>query len=329
MRDLEGIKKISIPFDLSGGPGPINIYLFCGAPLSLIDTGIKSAVTFQHLQKALADTGFQVEDLERIYLTHGHVDHFGMAGRLAAISGAQIFIHDNDKQKVQLTFEDLFDREFYLFEAYFQESGVADRQWRGYYHALKELITTLAEPVESGVETLTDGELVECGERKLKVYHLPGHTPGSVCFYDPGQGLLFAGDHLLAEISPNPLLELSARARNGYQSLKSYLKSLRRTQQLDISLVLPGHGKNIDYPQELIRQFLRHHAERKKKILDLLCGQEKTKWEISCALFGELEGRQIFLGLSEVEGHLELLEEEAEVVKRKKGPCLYYTKRDF
>jgi glyoxylase-like metal-dependent hydrolase (beta-lactamase superfamily II) len=174
------------------------------------------------------------------------------------------------------------------------------------------------------METLADGEIVECGERKLKVIHLPGHSAGSVGFYDD-EGLLFAGDHLLAEITPNPLLDLSARAKNGYKSLKSYLNSLELTKKLNMSLVLPGHGKNIDDPLTLIDRFSMHHANRKKEILSLLSENEKTKWEISCLLFGDLQTREIYLGLSEVEGHLELLEEERKVAKRKKEGILYYS----
>jgi glyoxylase-like metal-dependent hydrolase (beta-lactamase superfamily II) len=324
MKNLEGIKKISIPFDLPNGPGPINVYLFCGSPLSLIDTGIKGEETLRHIAKGLEGTGFRINDIERIYITHGHLDHFGLARRLSEISGAKIFVHDNDKHKVLVTFEELFDREFPLIKAYFREAGVSDSSLNRYYHEIKDMFSAFADPIETGVETLSDGEMVVCGERNLKVIHLPGHTPGTIGFYDD-EGLLFAGDHLLAEITPNPLLELSARAENGYQSLKSYMRSLKLTKNLDVSLVSPGHGKNIENPQTLIDQFLKHHEDRKEKILTILSGTEKTKWEISCILFGELQIREIYLGLSEVEGHLELLEEEGKVVKNKTGKVFHYT----
>jgi len=324
MKSIEDIKKITIPFDLPNGPGPINVYLFCGSPLSLIDTGIKGNSTLRYINKGLEGTGFKIEDLDRIYITHGHIDHFGMARRLSEISGAKIFIHSNDKDKVQEPFAVLFERDFPLVMTYFKEAGVHADSLEGYYQSIEDLYCTFSEPTGAAVETLSDGEIVDCGDRKLKVVHLPGHTSGTVGFYDD-EGLLFAGDHLLAEITPNPLLDLSAKARNGYQSLKSYLNSLTVTKKFDISLALPGHGKNIDDPPKLISQFLRHHEERKKEIVTLLSEYEKTKWELSCLLFGELQTREIYLGLSEVEGHLELLEEERKVVKRKKEGILYYS----
>ncbi|MGD8888235.1 MAG: MBL fold metallo-hydrolase [Desulfobacterales bacterium] len=324
MKSFEDIKKITIPFDLPNGPGPINFYLFCGSPLSLIDTGIKGQNTLRYIDKGLEGTGFKIEDLDRIYITHGHIDHFGMARRLSEISGAKIFVHSNDKDKVQVPFEVLFERDFPLVMTYFKEAGVHADSLEGYYQSIKDLYSTFADPIGDGVETLSDGEIVDCGERKLKVIHLPGHTSGTVGFYDD-EGLLIAGDHLLAEITPNPLLDLSAKARNGYKSLKSYLSSLTVTKKHDISLVLPGHGRNIHDPPKLISQFLGHHEERKKEILTLLSENEKTKWELSCLLFGELQTREIYLGLSEVEGHLELLEEERKVVKRKKEGILYYS----
>ena len=324
MQRFKDIKKITIPFDLPNGPGPINVYLFCGSSLSLIDTGIKGNSTLRYINKGLEGTGFKIEDLDRIYITHGHIDHYGMARRLAEISGAKIFVHSHDKDKVQVPFEVLFERDLPLVMTYFKEAGVHADSLEGYYQSIEDLYSTFAEPIEAEVETLSDGEIVDCGDRKLKVIHLPGHTSGTIGFYDD-EGLLFAGDHLLAEITPNPLLDLSAKARNGYKSLKSYLSSLTVTKKFDISLVLPGHGKNIDDPPTLISQFFRHHEERKKEILTLLSENEKTKWELSCLLFGELQTREIYLGLSEVEGHLELLEEERKVVKRKKEGILYYS----
>jgi len=324
MKHLEGIKKFTIPFDLPNGPGPINVYLFCGSPLSLIDAGIKGKKPLQYIAKGLEGTGFKLEDIERVYITHGHIDHFGMAGTLHEISGADIFVHDNDKQKVQVDFDEQFARDFPLVNSYFMESGVPDSHWSEYHDSVRDMCNTYAAPVGTDLQTLAHGEIVDCGERKLKIIHLPGHSPGTIGFYDDQEGLLFSGDHLLAEITPNPLLDLSARASNGYQSLRSYLTSLELTKKLDVSMVLPGHGRNIENPLQLIDQFLKHHEERKEIILEILSKKERTRWEISCLLFGELVTREIYLGLSEVQGHLELLKEEGKVVKRKKGQYMYY-----
>lgn len=324
MKHLEGIKKITIPFDLPNGPGPINVYLFCGSPLSLIDTGIKGKKSLKYIERGLQDTGFRLEDIERIYITHGHIDHFGMARTLHNISGADIFVHADDRQKVQIDFNEQFDRDFPLVNAYFLESGVPDSHWSEYYEAIKEMCSFYADTVDSNLHTLAHGEIVECGERKLEITHLPGHSPGTIGLYDEQEGLLFSGDHLLAEITPNPVLDLSARADNGYQSLRSYINSLELTKKLDVSLVLPGHGENIENSFYLIEQFLEHHKKRKETILDILSKAEKTRWEMSCLLFGELQTREIYLGLSEVQGHLELLKEEGKVAKRKKGQYMYY-----
>ena len=75
----------------------------------------------------------------------------------------------------------------------------------------------------------------------------------------------------------------------------------------------------------LIDQFHRHHEERKNEILAIISANEKTRWEISCLLFGELQTREIYLGLSEVEGHLELLEAEKKIVERKKQGISYFS----
>lgn len=325
MKDLQDIKKIPIPFDLPGGPGPANVYLIFGNPLSLIDTGPRIEGALQYIEKALESKGYKLKDIERIYLTHGHIDHFGLAHTISTISDAPIFIHREDRYKIQTGFEQQFETHLPLVEAYFQEAGVPNGFFTKYKQILKDIFNAFAEPVQEKVETLLDGETIDCGERKLQVIHLPGHSPGSVSYYDQRDNVLFSGDHLLADITPNPLLELYAKKKNGYQSLKSYLQSLKQTRALSLDLVLPGHGHNISNPKTLIEQFFWHHESRKNEILKTIYRKECNKWEICCTIFGELGAREVYLGLSEVEGHLELLEEEGKALKKRNGhQFLYY-----
>ena len=142
--------------------------------------------------------------------------------------------------------------------------------------------------------------------------HLPGHTPGLVCLWDPEHRLLFADDHLLARTSPNPFLEL-VDERTTRRALVQYLHSITRVRALDVDWVLPGHGVPFQGHRAAIDSLLRFHTRRQEKLLDSLSTGPRTPVELSEALFGPQEGARLYLTLSEVVGNLEVLEDAARV----------------
>nr|HID59690.1 MBL fold metallo-hydrolase [Desulfobacterales bacterium] len=321
---LNGVHKIEIPTSFS--VGNINVYILDGPYLSMIDAGIKTDEALFTLERELYKMGRRIEDIKKIYLTHSHVDHCGLSQRISQISGGRVFLHRYDRYKAVSSFKELFDIEYRLYKSYFHEAGLSPSFWQTFVREMEEVWTTFSEPASS-VDTIEHGEIVECGERKLKVLHLPGHSRGSLCYLDEDSRILFSGDHLLDRISPNPLLELYSKIEYGYRSLETYLNSLHITRRLDVDLVLPGHGDFIEDHRKLIDHILKHHQYRAERILDTLAEGEKTKSEICDILFGRLEGREVLLGLSEVEGHLELLETRGDIIKRKKnGHLLFYKK---
>src|SRR3954464_10711782 len=60
------------------------------APLTLIDVGPNSGASLVALEQAFAEHGRRIEDLERIVITHQHLDHLGLVDILARRSGAEV-----------------------------------------------------------------------------------------------------------------------------------------------------------------------------------------------------------------------------------------------
>ncbi len=114
---------------------------------------------------------------------------------------------------------------------------------------------------------LEDDEELVLRDRTLRVLHRPGHSPSDTVFWDERRKLLLAGDHLLGHISSNPLLARPLEAEGDYegprpQALVMYLESLRRTQAMDLELVLPGHGEPVREHAKLISEREHLHERR-------------------------------------------------------------------
>ena len=86
-----------------------------------------------------------------------------------------------------------------------------------------------------------------------------------------------------------------------------YLESLRKTREMDIDLVLPGHGDPIDDHRSLIDERFKLHDRRAEKIYGLIAERPRSAYEIAQALWGNIAVTQAYLTLSEVLGHTDLL----------------------
>jgi len=97
------------------------------------------------------------------------------------------------------------------------------------------------------------------------VIETPGHSPGHCCLYEPNKRILFSGDHLLREITPNVSLWSEE-----VDVLNLYLTNLKRFTELEVKVVLPGHGDPFSEFEKRIYELERHHAERCDEILNLV-----------------------------------------------------------
>jgi glyoxylase-like metal-dependent hydrolase (beta-lactamase superfamily II) len=188
-----------------------------------------------------------------------------------------------------------------------------------------ESAQNLADPLEEAF-FLNDGDLISFRSMTWRTLHCPGHSPGLICFHSPEKKILFTGDHLLKEITPNPILNVSENIFPlRYPSLREYLTSLEKIERMDLSLLLPGHGEQIHDAKGLIQKVFSHHKERMDLVIGFLSKGEKTPFEIATDLFPSVPPFEVFLGISEAVGHLEILREKRMVgVKEKEGKDYYF-----
>jgi glyoxylase-like metal-dependent hydrolase (beta-lactamase superfamily II) len=162
---------------------------------------------------------------------------------------------------------------------------------------------------------LTEGDVVELSGRRLEVFFRPGHSPMDTVFWDAERKVGFTGDHLLPHISSNPIISRPLDGSPGRtRSLVAYVDSLAKTRELPAGAILfGGHGEPIADHVRLIDTRLASTERRKEKLLRLLADGPRSGHELAQSMWGNIAVTQAFLTLSEVIGHMDLLEAEGRV----------------
>ncbi len=313
-----GIHRLSIPTPFM--VGRVNAYLIEDEPLTLIDSGPNSAKALDELEQQLRALGHAVEDIGLLVVSHQHMDHFGLASILARRSGADVAALD-----ALAPFLAEYGRESDLDDAFAQALMLRHGIPAEVVTALRAVSASFrgwGSPVQV-TRPLAPGGTIELRDRTLQVLHRPGHSPSDTVFFDPSRKLLLAADHLIAHISSNPLLARPLGAEPDPdgprpQALVTYMHSREQTRAMDLSLVLPGHGRPISDHVALIDERFRMHRRRAEKINRLIAGKPRTAHEIAQELWGNVAVTQAFLTLSEVLGHVDLLLADGRIAEQER-----------
>jgi len=318
--------EIAIPFPIRS----VNIYFIEDSIPTLIDAGFHSDDGLSLVEDGLKTHGARLSDIRRILLTHGHLDHVGLAGKIQQLSGAEIFVHPADREKCIWDVETYHEKKQEPFLRFFREAGLPRNVTETISEQMKARFKTFF-PGYFEARDLADKATFSFDDFDLETVQCPGHTKGSVGFLDRENSRFFSGDHLLEHITSNPVVELEQRENgNEFRSLSHFLDSLNRTENLPIDSVLPGHGSVFSHPERRIAEIREHHGLRKEEILRILRsdsdpGKRMTLFEITRVVFPELRAWDIFLGMSETLGHLEMLEDKGLIQSRMADTRRIYT----
>lgn len=307
---LAGVHRLPIPTPFA--VGAVNAYLIEGDPLTLIDSGPNSGRGLDVLSESIAAHGHSIEDIGLILLTHNHSDHIGLAEILVEHSGAEVAALGVAAERlanydVESEADDEFAVELMLRSGIPEEIALALRQVSSGYRGW-------GAPVQV-TQPLVDGQVMKLAGRRLEVQDRPGHSVMDTVFWDPDREFGFVGDHLLPHISSNPLISRPLDGSPGRtRSLIAYLDSMAKTRELpEGSLLFGGHGEPIDDHRALIDTRFASTDRRKEKLLRLLADGPRSGYELAQSMWGNIAVTQAFLTLSEVIGHMDLLEDEGRV----------------
>lgn len=107
-----------------------------------------------------------------------------------------------------------------------------------------------------------DGDVLACGDYRLRCIHTPGHVSNHFCYLLEEEKLLFTGDHVLQGTTPVIL------PPDG--DMGDYLDSLRKLLELDLSALAPGHGTVMQEPGREIHALIEHRLKRERKVIETL-----------------------------------------------------------
>lgn len=278
---------------MRGEPHEVNVYLVRRRDgWLLIDTGPAAADLFPALEAA----GCRVEEIRLIALTHLHPDHTGNAERLRQMSGAPVWMHAEDTLLLHEITATTRRRD--QFVRALAEGGVEAPLAAPVLESYERLARSFT-PLRPDGE-LTGGQRLESEIGPLEVIWTPGHSPGHVCFYAAEARLLFAGDHLIEDVTPY------VAWLPGRDSLGEYLDTLPRLAALDIGLVLSAHGAPWTGHREWLERTRVRHAARAQSIAEALMERPRTPAELVASLWSrDLKPIEYQMAFAQVMAHLE------------------------
>ena len=324
-----GLHRLALPLGIHG-VSTVSAYLLAGDGAdTLVDCGVAAAPTDDGdpgpdgtaaLDAALAACGSAFERIERIVVTHAHIDHFGLAGEVVRRSGGELWMHSSTELDIAKYADpdEAVDR---------RELMLADHGLYG--PELTETSRGLCDwlPVMPSIgrpSTLLDGgERFAVGDRTWEVVHTPGHSPGHVCLWSAADRLLCSGDHLLQLVSPPVTFE------RGFERdpMGSYLASLERVRVLEPGLTLPGHGAPFPDGARRAASISRNKLRRLEQIREMVETRERTVTELTAELFPTVaSGAQRHFAMAEILAFL-AHHEAREVLRRDRRPDGVYVWR--
>ena len=299
--------ELPLPWELE----TVNAFLI---PLAdgwlLLDSGIGTGECFEALQRGLEAAGVGWRDIRLLVITHVHPDHVGLASRVLALSGAPLWMHRQELQRLAV----YADPERHALR---QRHGLT---LAGVPGPMQARMTREFSGLRPSFELLhpdrlvEDGGSVETAIGTLEFLWAPGHSPGHLCLYQRERRLLFSGDQMLERITPNISWESDGDA------LGDYLGSLRALERMDIGTVVPSHGQPFTGHRAWVNHTIGHHEQRCDGIRDSLAAGPMTAHQLT----GRLWRRE----LSPLHHHFAVLETLAHLDHMRRGGELASEPRD-
>lgn len=313
----------SIQVDLPQNPlRYLNVYVIMTPEQNLlIDTGFNRMECREALWNGIRELNLDLGKTS-VFLTHLHSDHTGLAEDFA-LQDCPIYMGRIDycylkgmKAGSHLSaVEELFRQEGFPAEQLARQG--LENQGRQY--SVAQMFPALL---------VDDGSIIRLGDLEVQCVHTPGHTPGHMVLYLPKEQLLFSGDHVLFDITPN-----IAVWHGVPHSLEDYLSSLEKIRSIPIKATFPAHRHGESDVYQRIDALQAHHRERLEEIRQVVESHpETTAYQIAGLISWSTRGlgweqfppHQKWFAMGEALAHLRYLQDHKQILRNERSELARY-----
>ena len=289
----------------------VNSFLIKEPEVTLIDCGENEDSTWQALESGLRENGLRISDVKKIIITHAHVDHMGMAQRVAEAAQASVWV-SNKVQPWAMGPEQMFRSRGALIRETMKEL-LGEKVFEQIFPLVFAFGSKMNE-VWKAIDPSSlrvfphEGEM-EIGGETWEVLYVPGHSTTQSCFFQRDSGFLLSADMLL-NITSAPVIEYHEGSDKRARALKEHLASFHRLKELSIRKVFPGHYDTFENGNALIESQIQRIHKRKEQCFQLI-QQGPTDF---FSLFHKMYPKANFPGMNMLIGYLDLLEDEDRII---------------
>lgn len=309
------LHKIIIPTPFA--VGDVNSYLLKGDMLTLIDAGPKTPEAWLALKAGLKEFGAEPSDVDQVVLTHHHPDH---SGWVDGFENAKLYGHPyNDPWlRRDQAFFDYHDT--FYFERLKEEGVPGDLLF--WVKKMKRPLNLMGNrPLDMSIN---EGDTLP-GHPEWQVLETLGHAQSHLSFWNAETREMIGGDHVIATVSSNPLIEPPLDPAQGRpKSLLQYNASLSRLLKMPIDVIYSGHGEEVRNVNELITSRLTKQHQRAMKTLGIIGKGQCTVYELTKELFAHAYEKELGLTLSETIGQIDYLLEDGLITERLGEDGIFY-----
>ncbi|MDP1820588.1 MAG: MBL fold metallo-hydrolase [Acidimicrobiales bacterium] len=316
------------------GLGHVNCYfLEDDRGVAIVDPGLPGPQSWRALVARLKAAGYKPRNVHTVIVTHSHPDHFGGAGRLRDRYGAEVVTHRSFHTWFDPADDEALDPDD--AEGPVSDSAPRPAPWgrsmpwkagqfqpplkrRMRYRVLRAVASGFMR-TPSPTRRVDDAEVITLAGREWVSLHTPGHTDDHLCLFDPTEGVVLSGDHVLPTITPH-ISGLVA----GADPLTAFFTSLDKVGALEgVRLALPAHGHPFADLAGRALEIREHHEER-LETLRTAAGElgRASVEDLSKRLFKPRSWGQ--MAESETYAHLEHLRATGQAESRYEGDELHY-----